>query len=189
MTEQLRAIGLRLQAMREAVELSAEDMAKKTGLSLEDYLQYENGQKDFSFSFLYRAANILGIDVMDLMSGETPRLNMCTLIRKGEGISIERVKAYKYQHLAYTFRNKIAEPFMVTVAYDPDAKMPTLNSHEGQEFDYMIKGKLEVSIGGRVYVLNEGDSIYYDSSYPHAMRALEGDAQFLAVVMGKDKGE
>ena len=189
MTEQLKAIGQRLQAMREAVDLSVEEMAEKTGLPVEDYIKYEDGQMDFSFSFLYRAANILGIDVMDLMSGETPRLNMCTLIRKGEGISIERVKAYKYQHLAYTFRNKIAEPFMVTVAYDPDGKMPHLNSHEGQEFDYMLEGKLEVSIGGRKYVLNEGDSIYYDSSYPHAMRAVDGDARFLAVVMGKGKDE
>ena len=184
MTEQLTAIGQRLQAMREDLGLSIEQMAEKTGISVDEYLKYEQGKADFSFSFLYRAAAVLGIDVINLISGSTPRLNMCTVVRKGEGISIERVKAYKYQHLAYTFRNKKAEPFLVTVAYKPDQEMPTLNRHEGQEFDYILEGTLKVSIGGREYYLREGDSIYYDSSYPHAMCAVDGDTKFLAIVMG-----
>ena len=183
MTEQIKAIGERLRAMREIMELSAEEMAKRTGLSLEDYMKYEEGQMDFSFSFLYNAANILGIDVMDLISGESPRLSMATVVRDGKGVKIERSKAYSYRHLAYMFRNKKAEPFMVKVAYNPGGEMPKLNAHEGQEFDYVLEGTLEVTVGGETYVLQEGDSIYYDSSYPHAMRAVDKDARFLAVVL------
>ena len=184
MTEQLRAIGQRLEAMREIMGMSVEEMAAKTGLSIEDYLKYEKGQADFSFSFLYNCAGILDVDVTELMSGDSPKLEMCNVVRKGEGIKIERSKAYTYQHLAFTFRHKKAEPFLVTVGFDPAKGMPRLNSHEGQEFDYILEGRLELSMGGRVYVLEPGDSVYYDSSYPHAMRAIDGDVKFLAVVIG-----
>ncbi|MGI6175084.1 MAG: helix-turn-helix domain-containing protein [Christensenellales bacterium] len=183
MTEQLRVIGQRMQAQREALDITQQDMAQRMEMDLKEYQQYENGELDFSFSFLYTAADVLGIDVMDLMSGDSPKLSMCTVIRKGEGVSIERIKAYKYQHLAYTFRDKKGEPFLVTAVYDPEKKLPKLNTHEGQEFDYVLKGKLRVSVGGREYILCEGDSIYYDSSYPHAMQAVDEDAEFLAVVM------
>ncbi|MGI6168907.1 MAG: helix-turn-helix domain-containing protein [Christensenellales bacterium] len=183
MTEQLKLIGQRLTAQREALGISVEEIAKATGLSPEEYDKFERGEQDFSFGFLYTAATFLDIDVMDIMSGDSPRLSMCTVLRKGEGISIERVSAYKYQHLAYTFRNKKAEPFLVSVVYDPSKPLPELNTHDGQEFDYVLKGKVRFCVGGREYILCEGDSIYYDSSYPHAMQAVDEDAEFLAVVM------
>ncbi|MHB1315465.1 MAG: helix-turn-helix domain-containing protein [Christensenellales bacterium] len=183
MSEQLKMIGERLAAQREIMEISVEEMAKATGITVEEYGKYERGELDFSFSFLYTVAGRLGIDVMDIITGEAPHLNMATMVRKNEGTVIERRKAYRYQHLAYSFRNRKAEPFMVTVAYEPGGKLPKVNVHEGQEFDYLLEGKLRVSVGGIEYLLSGGDSIYYDSSYPHAMQAIDGDAKFLAVVI------
>lgn len=183
--QQLEAIGERLKALREIEGISLADMAKDMQLSEADYTAYEAGEKDFSFSFLYSAANRLGVDTMDLMTGESPKLKSYTLVKKGTGWSIERRKAYKYQHLAYTFRNKKAEPFLVSVAAD-DAHLPVVqHSHEGQEFDYVVAGTLEIAMGdGETLLLSEGDSIYYDSSIPHAMRAAGGqDTQFIAVVI------
>jgi quercetin dioxygenase-like cupin family protein len=59
-----------------------------------------------------------------------------------------------------------------------------LHSHEGQEFNYMVSGGMEFHIGDIVYELNEGDSVYFDSSIPHAMKAIKGQAaKFLAVVV------
>jgi len=181
MTEQLSEIGGRLRALRDIIDIPAEKMAEEMKLSPGEYLAYENGEKDFSFSFLYNAAGILGVDVVDIISGESPKLTVCALVRKGEGYDIMRRAAYDYKHLAFTFSNKKAEPFMVKV--EPKDGEFTLHSHEGQEFNYMVSGSMEFHIGGAVHELNEGDSVYFDSGVPHAMKAVGGTAEFIAVVI------
>ena len=182
MTGQLIEIGARLAGLREIMELSSAQMAEKLKITESEYTSYEKGESDFSFSFLYNAANILGVDVLDLISGESPKLSGYTIVRAGEGYSIARRKAYDYKHLAYTFRQKKAEPFLVTVE-PKDEEKPVLHAHEGQEFDYMISGQMQFYLDDMITTLNPGDSIYYDSSLPHAMKANGAAAEFLAVVM------
>ena len=183
MTDQLLEIGGRLKGLRSIMDISAEKMAADLKLDVEEYVAYEQGQRDFSFSFLSNAANMLGVDVVDIISGESPKLTTCALVRKGEGYDITRRAAYDYKHLAFTFRKKKADPFLVTVEPHKDEKI-VLNSHEGQEFDYMISGKMEFHLDNIVYELNEGDSVYYDSSVPHAMKAIGAHAaKFIAVVI------
>ena len=184
MTEQLIEIGRRLYELRDAMELSKEDMAGKLKINPQEYESYELGQKDFSFSFLYNAAEIFGVDVLDLISGESPRLSRCSVVRKGKGYDIVRRSAYDYKHLAFTFRNKKAEPFLVTIESKPDETEPDQHMHEGQEFNYILTGATRFYLGDEVYKLYEGDSIYFDSGIRHAMRTLEDEpATFLAVVI------
>jgi len=183
MTEQLHEIGARLGALRDILDISVEKMAQTLKISVDEYAAFESGQRDFSFSFLQNAAQILGVDVVDIISGESPKLTKCALVRKGEGFDIERRKAYDYKHLAFTFSNKKAEPFLVTVE-PKEGEKPTLHSHEGQEFDYMLSGTMEFYFDNIVYELNEGDSVYFDSGVPHAMKTIGNQAaQFLAVVI------
>jgi quercetin dioxygenase-like cupin family protein len=105
------------------------------------------------------------------------------LVRKGKGAVIERSKAYKYQGLALGFKQAQASPFIVTV--EPKADNSThINSHEGQEFNLVLKGTLLLTIDGRELTLYKGDSIYFDSSLPHGMIALNNDpAIFLAILI------
>jgi len=182
MTEQLLEIGGRLAALRDIMGFTAQELAQAMKLSEDEYLAYERGQRDFSFSFLLGAAGILGVDVVDIISGESPRLTTCAFVKSGGGYDITRRESYDYKHLAFTFSNKKAEPFLVTV--EPGDAALTLHSHEGQEFNYMVSGRMEFHIGSMAYELDEGDSVYFDSGLPHAMKAL-GDkpAKFLAVVM------
>jgi len=181
MTEQLSEIGGRLKALRDIIGIPAEKMAAELKIETDEYTAYECGERDFSFSFLYNAASLLGVDVVDIISGESPRLETCALVRSGGGYDIMRREAYAYKHLAFTFRKKKAEPFMVTV--EPSEAELTLHSHEGQEFNYMVAGSMEFHIGGAVHELNEGDSVYFDSGVPHAMRAVGSPAKFVAVVV------
>ena len=186
MTEQLQEIGERLKALREIEEISQEKMAQSCDVNLADYSAYEKGEKDFSFSFLYNAANVLGVDVPDLMSGDSPKLSTCCMVKRGGGFEIKRRAAYDYRHLAFTFRHKMAEPFMVTVE-PKDESVPVLHSHDGQEFNYVVSGAMTFYIGEISYELSEGDSIYFDSGIPHAMKANDGKpCRFLAVVMKKE---
>jgi quercetin dioxygenase-like cupin family protein len=183
MTEQLKEIGARLGGLRDIFDISAEKMAQNMKMSVDEYAAYESGQRDFSFSFLQNAAQIFNVDVVDIISGESPKLTKCALVRNGAGYDIERRKAYDYKHLAFTFSNKKAEPFLVTVE-PKEGETPTLHSHEGQEFDYMLSGTMEVHFDDIVYELSEGDSVYFDSGVPHAMKAVGNQAaKFLAVVI------
>jgi quercetin dioxygenase-like cupin family protein len=184
MTEQLQEIGARLGALRDIFDIPVEKMAETMKISVDEYSAYESGKKDFSFSFLQNAAQFFNVDVVEIISGESPKLTKCALVRKGEGYDIERRKAYDYKHLAFTFSNKKAEPFMVTVEPKEGETPPTLHSHDGQEFDYMLSGIMEFHFDNIVYELNEGDSVYFDSSVPHAMKAAGKQAvKFLAVVI------
>lgn len=186
MTDQLQEMGERIKALREIQELTQETMAEKCEVRLDEYISYEKGEKDFSFSFLYNAANALGVDVVDLMSGDSPKLSTCCMVKRGGGFDVHRRANYDYKHLAFTFRHKMAEPFMVTVESKENAD-PVLHAHEGQEFNYVVEGQMTFYIGEILYELSEGDSIYFDSGIPHAMKANQGrSCKFLAVVIKKE---
>ena len=184
--QRIREVAERIRATRESVGLTPEEMAEKIGVSVFEYSAYEGGAKDFSFSFIYKFANACGVEITDLMEGESPRINSFDITRKGEGLPIARRKGLSYLRLAPKFRNKIAEPFLVTIPYiDEEYRVPHPHTHEGQEMDIVISGQLKVRVGDNVEILNEGDSIYYDSSEPHDEWAVGGkECKFYAVVCG-----
>lgn len=95
---------------------------------------------------------------------------------------MERSKAYKYQSLAAGFMNRQADPFIVTV--EPNDNPIHLNSHAGQEFNLILEGRMLLNINGKELVLEEGDSIYFDSASLHGMKALDNKTvKFLAVII------
>ncbi len=183
MPEKIRNIASRIRELREIAGISAETLAHEFNIPRETYLEYESGDTDIPVSFLYEVAHRFNVELTDLLTGESPRLHIYALTRKGTGISVERKKQYKYQNLAYNFIHKKAEPFLVTV--DPDtADMPCPDSHPGQEFNYVLEGTLKVTINGHALVLEEGDSLFFDASFKHGMEALNHKpARFLAIII------
>ena len=181
----IKEVATRIKETRLICDLSEEEMAKCTGVSLESYREFESGEVDFTFTFLHKCAARLGVDTTDLLKGESPTLSEFSITRAGGGLPIARRKGFRYNNLAPLFKNKSAEPFFVTAKFNPDdMKNPIkLNHHEGQEYDYIISGKLKVSIDGHEDILYPGDSIYYDSSKPHGMIAYEEDCTFLAMII------
>lgn len=182
----IREVAERIRAVRESVGLSPEEMAQKTEVSTFEYLAYEGGAKDLSFTFIYKFANACGVEITDLMEGESPHINSFDITRKGEAVPIARRKGLTYYRLAPNFKNKIGEPFLVTIPYvDEKYRVPHPHTHEGQEMDIVISGQLKVQVGDNIEILNEGDSIYYDSSEPHDEWAVGGqECKFYAVVFG-----
>lgn len=188
METKITEIAERIKTIREILEITPEDMAQKTGMSVDDYNDYEAGNSDFSFSFLYECSRIFGIDIIELLTGENPKLSAYTIVRGGKGLPMRRRKGFTYEHMAYRMKNKLGEPFIVTAPYreEEQAAPIYLSRHKGQEFDYIISGSLKVQIEDHVDVLHPGDTIYYDSNYGHGMIATGGtDCVFLAIVMGE----
>lgn len=179
---QLKEIGIRLADLREICDFSTAQMAEKLEIDEELYKSYERGEADFSISFLHNAAIILGVDILDIMSGESPRLSTCTVVKNGCGYSVDRNEAYNYKHLAYTFRGKKTDPYLVTI--EPGDNVPVMHEHEGQEIDYVLSGRMQLFIGDISYELGEGDCAYFDSSLPHAEKNIGDETlKFIAIVI------
>ncbi|MDU1903676.1 MAG: XRE family transcriptional regulator [Dysgonomonas sp.] len=184
MNEELKQIGLRLKGLRDALELSKEEFASSCDIPVEDYIQYETGEKDFSISLLKRIASQYKVDLTTLMFDEEPRMSSYALTRKEKGLEIKRVEDYQYQALASGFTNRKADIFMVTVQPKPDSTPIHQSQHSGQEFCIVIKGRLLIQINGKDLVLEKGDSLYFDPSLPHGMKAMDSKpAKFLTVIV------
>lgn len=184
-------IAQRIKGLREIEEISVSDMAKALGITIEEYLACENGENDFNFTFLYKCAEFLGVDIVEILTGELPRLSFYSIIRKDEGLDINRREGFVYEHLNFRFRGKESETFLVTAPYrEKEQSEPVhMSTHEGQEFDYILSGTLEIFFEGHREVLNAGDAVYYDSGREHGMRAIGGeDCRLLAVVLRKKEG-
>ncbi len=190
---QLQEIALRIREMRGIMNYSVEEMAEKTELSLEQYRQYESGAVDLPFTFIHKCALAFGIEITDLLEGSSAHLSNYTVTRKGSGITTAQERGIRIQNLAPKFRQKIAEPYWVRYDFDPEQQHKPIHTttHSGQEFDLILSGTLKVQVGDHIEILNEGDSIYYNSSTPHGMIAVDGrDCLFLAVVLpGEEKVE
>lgn len=184
MQERIKEVAARVKELREILEISPASMASHLGISAETYRKYEAGEEDIPASVLYEISRKLGVEMSVLLTGETPKMHYFTVTRKGKGVSVERRKQYKYQSLASNFINKQAEPFIVTTEPKPESTPVHTNSHPGQEFNYVLEGSLKLIIKDHEFILNEGDSIYFDSGCDHAMVALNNKpARFLAIIM------
>ena len=182
----IKEMARRIYELREIENLTTAQMAEKTGVSEQEYINCENGLQDLNFAFIYRCALAFNVDVTDIIEGKSPTLKSYTVTKKGEGQKIEQAHGMIYYNLAAAFRNRIAEPLYVCSKYSEEAQNREieLTSHAGQECDIIIDGHLMVQIGEHKEILGPGDSIYYDSSSPHGMIAVNGeDCHFYAIVL------
>lgn len=182
----IKEVSERLRACREALDFTPEYMAERTQVSVEDYMTFENGERDLPLSFMNNCAEALGMELIALLTGQSPKLTKYSVVRKGEGLRVERRERFEYYHLAYMFKNKCLEPMLVTAPYleeQQDAPIK-MSSHEGQEFDYIISGQMKFIINGHEEILGPGDALYLDSKNPHGMIAVGGeDCTFIAILV------
>jgi transcriptional regulator with XRE-family HTH domain len=188
-----RDVANRIRSLREDNDFTIEEMAEATGRSAEEYVARESGDMDLTFTFVYKCAKKLGVDVVELLTGESPRLRRYEIVRNGEGLPLERHTDFHYLHKAPHFKNRLGETFLVEVPYQPESQHEPihLSYHEGQEMDYVLKGHLRFRFeGDRFEEVGPGDTLFYDSGRGHGMIAIGGeDAQILAVVFDPQREE
>ncbi|MDR1788225.1 MAG: cupin domain-containing protein [Treponema sp.] len=184
MSTEVQEILERVRVLREIEDISAETLAGELGFDLAEYNDWEAGRKDFPVGALVEIAARFKVDLSALITGKASKLNTYCLTRAREAPEVSRRPMYGYWNLAYHFHNKKAEPFLVEASPDTEHKPLAINTHPGQEFDYLLEGRLLVSVGGHEMELEPGDCVYYDSNEPHGMKALGGSpARFIAIVM------
>ncbi|MBO4539142.1 MAG: helix-turn-helix transcriptional regulator, partial [Clostridia bacterium] len=190
LNQKIKDVAKRIKTAREAVGISIEQAASELGITPAEYVKCEEGATDFSFTFIYKIAKLCGVEITDIMEGQSPILSTYTVTRKGEGTPIVRRKGFEYYRLAPLFKGKLAEPFLVTIPYSEEAlsRPPHYSTHVGQELDIVISGTLKMIVGENSEILHEGDAIYYDSSNPHDEIALGGEPCSIYAVVMNPKG-
>ena len=190
LTDEIRVIAERIREMREIIGFTVDEMADRTNLTAETYSQYESGEVDLPFTFIHKCALAFGIGITDILEGHSAHLSSYTVTRKGQGTRTAKEDGIEISNLAPLFRNKLAEPYWVKYEYSEELQNKPIHTttHGGQEFDLVLKGTLKVRVGDHTEILEEGDSIYYKSSTPHGMIAMNNrDCLFLAVVVSGDE--
>ena len=186
MTEDLLQIAARIRELRDVFGYTTGEVAGKLGLSVERYEGYEAEGADIPISVLYHLAGIYGVDLTEILTGSTPRLDTFTVVPAGHGILVDRYKEYHIQSLAHNFRSKVMEPMLVTL--DPEDAEPPLVTHEGQEFNYVLTGSIYFLFEEKKLLLSQGDCVYFNPAHPHGQMAAGGKpATFLTVITGESK--
>ncbi|MCL2211935.1 MAG: cupin domain-containing protein [Treponema sp.] len=183
MREDVKEISARVRVLREIAEMSIETLSKELGFDPAEYTAWEKCEKEFPVGVLVEIASRFKVDLAVLISGTASKLKTYCVTRAGQAPEVSRRPMYGYWNLAYNFHNKKAEPFIVEASAETENKPISLNTHPGQELNYVLEGRLLISISGHDIELNQGDCVYYNSTEPHGMKALGGKAaRFLAIV-------
>ena len=149
--DEVKEIAMRIKELREISDYTEEDVAKRLGVPVEEYRQYETDGKGIPINVLYQLSKMYKVDFSE-----------------GEGKIADRYPGYHFQDLAFHYNNEIMQPFIVTL--DPSDKPADLVSHRGEEFNLVLKGTVIVTHGDQELVLHAGDSIYFNPTYPHGQR-------------------
>lgn len=182
MQEQTIEIGNRLKQIRENLSMTIVDVAEKTGINKYQYEDFESGQIDIPVSSILKIAQLFNVEVSYILTGENPLECAWTITRKGEGASVERHARYKYKALAHNFAHKKATPFLVTI--DANDQEVQFNTHNGQEFLYILEGSVKIYFQDKIFELNTGDSIYFDAKISHAIKAENNErARIISVLV------
>ena len=187
---QLMDIAMRIRGMREILGYTTQQMAEQTEVAEEIYRQYESGAVDLPFTFLHKCAKVFGVEITVLLEGHSAKLSSYAVTRKGKGLVTASEDGITIQDMAAMFRKKLATPYYVTYEYSPELQDKPIHTttHDGQEFDLVLKGAMRIKVGDHEETLYEGDSIFYNSSTPHGMIAVDGrDCVFLSMIMAGDK--
>ena len=162
----------KIREIRLRNKLTLQKVAERTGFTKSYLSMVESGKKSPPIATLSKIAKALGVDVAAFFDQKKPE-DRITLVKKGKGKPVVRDGAefgYRYESLAPTKRQKVMEPFISTNI--PRGKGEDWFDHEGEEFIYLLKGKMKFFYGDKEYLLEEGDCLYFDSSIPHRGEAM-----------------
>ena len=168
MVKELAQIGQRIQGLREACDVTVEEMAAELGVSVETYTAWEETGEDVPISAIYHLARHFGVEFTEILTGTAAKLNTYHMVRAGEGKEVDRYPGYYYQDLAWRFSGKSMQPLLVVL--EPSDEPAKLVTHSGQEFNLVLEGTVIVTWCDKEFVLNAGDSIYFNPAFPHGQR-------------------
>lgn len=184
----LAMLGERLRMLRKMRRMTLSELADATGFTKSYLSRIERSQKTPPIASLAKIAQPLNIDLAYFFQDRAmrPRRSWC-VVRSDEKRPVVRggtAFGYDYSSLAYNLERQHMEPFFFR--FPADLEKHVYFEHEGEEFIYILKGRVEFKIGNETVLLEAGDSLYFDSRIPHKGRALDRDAEAITVMFSSD---
>lgn len=184
-----KIVGEKIKSLRESQSVSIEELAQRSGLSVEQIERIEGNTDLPSLAPLIKIARVLGVRLGSFLDDqdETGPVICRKAETQGESISfsnnaIQSRKHMEYHSLCKSKAGRHMDPFIIDVMPSTENDF-VLSSHEGEEFIMVMEGTMEISYGQDTYLIHEGDTIYYDSIVPHHVHAYQGQAaKILAVI-------
>lgn len=178
----------KLRALRKNKNISLGELAEQTGLTKGYLSRIENSETPPPISTLGKIATALGVDITDLFAKlEEPIQNQeLAISRNLKGTPIDgrgTSYGYYYENLALEKKGKNMEPFIVTVGFDHPVDIQTEFCHQGEEFLYVLEGSMEFFFKGKSYILEQGDSVYFDADIPHSGKSIGNKKAKLLIVI------
>jgi len=182
-------LGSQLRKLRKSRGLTLQELSELAGLSKPNLSQIENNIVTPPIATLLKISSALGVHIGHFFKQETPDSNV-VVVRKEDRYGVAKGPhitdiGYQYEPLAYPKVEKNMEPFIVHME-EREADDIVYNNHRGEEFLFVLDGRLEFICGETTVILKEGDSIYFESSIPHGYRGLGGTAKTLVVIYKPD---
>jgi transcriptional regulator with XRE-family HTH domain len=177
-----KQIPKRIRQMRLERNMTQKELADAVGVTKGYISRIENGETAPPVGTLIALAQGLSVEFNAFFDVEDPEVYV-TVTRKNERPSVarDRMISADYEHLALNFPNRAFESYIIKTA--DTGKRSQVNQHKGQELLYVLKGKVEFNVNGQSHILEEGDAIHFNSSYPHYGSCLsEGGAELIGVV-------
>jgi len=179
-------VGKRVKDVRERKGLSLQDISSRTDIDTALLEQVENGKVAPPLGLIIKLAKALEMKMGYFISGEEDRA--FAIVRRDDRKIVSRYDSHKAKYYGYEYeslaphkKDRHMEPFLVTLG--PAGTEEERSTHDGQEFIFVLQGKMEVRLGDEIHFLEPGDSIYYDSTVPHLVKC-HGDqgTKILAVL-------
>lgn len=177
---ELKELAQRISGLREACGYTQEELAAELNLDAAVYREYEENGKNIPISVIYEIANKFGVDFTEIMTGTRAKLDTYHIVRNGQGRTVDRYPGYAFKDLAFRYSGKIMQPLLVTL--DPTDAPAAFVSHSGQEFNLVISGRMELVFDDKSFVLEAGDSVYFNPTYQHGQRCA-GDEPTVFLTM------
>jgi len=179
-------MGKRIKEAREDLGLSLFDLYLRTNVTVDQLSQIEEGKVSPPLGTVIKLAKALDLTIDHLISGEEGE--DYTIVRKNNRKVISRYDARREKHYGYEYESlaphktdKHMEPFLVTL--EPSETAEERSTHDGQEFIFVLQGKMEVRLRENIHLLEPGDSIYYDSTVPHLVKCHRQETTKILAVL------
>jgi transcriptional regulator with XRE-family HTH domain len=182
-------LGKKIRNLRKQRGLTLQAVSDMTGLSKPLLSQVENNLAAPPIATLIKISTALGVKISHFFQDHALEERIA-LVRKDERYGVKKLShhdrateiGYRYESLAYPMLEKQMEPFIAEFEVRDESEL-LYNNHRGEEFLFLLEGRLEFRSPGRTCVLEVGDSLYFDSGISHAFRGIDGVARAVVVVL------
>lgn len=181
----MKKIGIKIRELRKRKKWTLEDLSSRCGLSVSFLSQVERGNSSLSLVSVHNLCQALNIPISEMFTESEDDLQkeekeaFIPVTREDDQLIVQ----IGYSPISYRYLSRVKLPGRTLEAliteFPPNFEHP-LQTHEGEEFGYVLEGNIELTLDGNTYYLKPGDSFHFHGSTPHSYKAANMKARVIS---------